>query len=73
MSAKFKRWLKGAYRSWSMRVSAIAAVLGGMEHYSGFMTTVLGPKTAGAMIFVGGLAGMYLRARTDKSLEERGK
>jgi len=73
MSEKMKRYFRGMWRSWSARFSYIAIALGGIDQYTGALTSWIGAKWAGAAVAIGGFIGLVLRAKTTKSLEERGK
>lgn len=59
--------------SWSVHFSTIALMLGGLEQYNGTLTAWVGMKNAGAIIMIGALIGIALRAKTNNSLEEKGK
>lgn len=72
MSIKLKRILKGLAQSWSANFSMLIVMLGGLEQYSGTLTSLIGARYTGIVIMVGGLMGLALRFKTTQSLEEKG-
>lgn len=69
---KFKKILRGAWRSVTMYFGAVVVALGGLEQYNGILTLWIGDKYAGLCIMVFGVLAIILRIKTKTSLEERG-
>ena len=72
LSTKFKRIVKGALRSWTINWSMLAVFLGGLEQYSGTITSLIGKENSGIFLMIAGLVGLMLRAKTNESLEAKG-
>ena len=64
--------LKGALRSKTIWVNVFLAVLGGLELVGSHLTTLFGTEVAAAILLVGGVANLALRAVTTQSLSEKG-
>ena len=63
---------KGALRSKTIWVNVFLAVLGGLELVGSHLTTLFGTEVAAAILLVGGVANLALRAVTTQSLSEKG-
>ena len=72
LSTKFKRIIKGALTSWSINWGMFAVFLGGLEQYSGTITSLIGKENSGILLMVAGLVSVVLRSRTNESLEAKG-
>lgn len=66
------RKLQGAARSKTVYWNVLLAVLGGLELLGGHLTALFGTQVAAAVLLVGALANMVLRAVTTVPLEEKG-
>ena len=65
--------LRGAMASKTIWINVFLAVLSGLELMSSHITTLLGPKWAAALVMVGALTNVGLRAFTAASLSEKGQ
>lgn len=64
--------IKGAIRSKTVRLNVALAMLSGLELMSSNISTLLGPKWAAALVLVGSLTNIGLRAYTTMSLVQKG-
>ena len=65
--------IRGALTSKVIWVNVFLAVLSGLELMSSHITTLLGPKWAAALVMLGALTNVGLRAYTTMSLAEKGQ
>jgi len=63
--------LQGALKSKTVWWNVLLAVLGGLELMGGHMTVLWGQEEAAAIIMVGALANLLLRAVTTQALSEK--
>jgi hypothetical protein len=63
--------LKGALKSKTVWWNVLLAVLGGLELVGGHMTVLWGQEVAAAILMVGALANLVLRAVTTQALSEK--
>jgi hypothetical protein len=63
--------LKGALKSKTVWWNVLLAVLGGLELMGGHMTVLWGQEVAAAILMVGALANLVLRAVTTQALSEK--
>jgi hypothetical protein len=63
--------LKGAIKSKTVWWNVLLAVLGGLELVGGHMTVLWGQEVAAAILMVGALANLVLRAVTTQALSEK--
>jgi len=63
--------LKGAIKSKTVWWNVLLAVLGGLELMGGHMTVLWGQEVAAAILMVGALANLALRAVTTQALSEK--
>jgi hypothetical protein len=63
--------LKGAFKSKTVWWNVLLAVLGGLELMGGHMTVLWGQEVAAAILMVGALANLVLRAVTTQALSEK--
>jgi hypothetical protein len=63
--------LKGAFKSRTVWWNILLAVLGGLELIGGHLTTLFGAKVAAAILAVGALANLVLRAVTTTPLRDK--
>ena len=63
--------LRGAVRSKTVWVNVFLALLSGIELAGAHFTTLWGPKAAAAVLLVGSLVNLALRAYTTSALEEK--
>ena len=63
--------LKGAMKSKTVWWNVLLAVLGGLELMGGHMTVLWGQEVAAAILMVGALANLVLRAVTTQALSEK--
>jgi len=63
--------LKGALTSKTVWWNVLLAVLGGLELVGGHMTVLWGQEVAAAILMVGALANLVLRAVTTQALSEK--
>ena len=64
--------IRGAVRSKTIWINVGLAVFSVVELSSAHLTTLWGPKVAAAVLFVGSLVNVALRAYTSQSLYEKG-
>lgn len=60
--------IKGALRSKTVWLNVALAIVSGLELSGAHLTTLWGPKVAAAILLVGSLANLALRAYTTSSL-----
>ena len=65
--------LRGALASKTIWINVGLAVLSGLELMSSHITTLLGPKWAAALVMLGALTNVGLRAYTTMSLADKGQ
>jgi hypothetical protein len=64
--------IKGASRSWTVRLNAVAGALAiAWPHLAPYATQYLGPDAVAMLVAVYAAANLALRAKTDKPLAER--
>jgi len=63
--------LQGALKSKTVWWNALLAVLGGLELVGGHMTVLWEQEVAAAILMVGALANLVLRAVTTQALSEK--
>ena len=63
--------MKGAIKSKTVWWNVLLAVLGGLELVGGHMTVLWGQEVAAAILMVGALANLVLRAMTTQALAEK--
>jgi hypothetical protein len=63
--------LQGALKSKTVWWNVLLAVLGGLELMGGHMTVLWGQEVAAAILMVGALANLALRAVTTQALSEK--
>jgi hypothetical protein len=63
--------IKGAIKSKTVWWNVLLAVLGGLELVGGHMTVLWGQEVAAAILMVGALANLVLRAMTTQALAEK--
>jgi hypothetical protein len=63
--------LKGALKSRTVWWNILLAVLGGLELIGGHLTTLFGAQVAAAILAVGALANLVLRAVTTTPLRDK--
>ena len=63
--------IKGAIKSKTVWWNVLLAVLGGLELVGGHMTVLWGQEVAAAILMVGALANLVLRAVTTQALAEK--
>ena len=63
--------LQGALKSKTVWWNILLAVLGGLELVGGHMTVLWGQEVAAAILMVGALANLGLRAVTTQALSEK--
>lgn len=63
--------VKGALKSKTVWWNVLLAVLGGLELVGGHMTVLWGQEVAAAILMVGALANLVLRAMTTQALAEK--
>jgi hypothetical protein len=63
--------LQGALKSKTVWWNVLLAVLGGFELMGGHMTVLWGQEVAAAILMVGALANLVLRAVTTQALSEK--
>ena len=63
--------LRGALKSKTIWWNVLLAVLGGLEAVGGHITTLFGTQVAAAILAVGALANLALRAVTTVPLREK--
>jgi len=63
--------IKGALKSKTVWWNVLLAVLGGLELVGGHMTVLWGQEVAAAILMVGALANLVLRAITTQALSEK--
>lgn len=63
--------IKGAIKSKTVWWNVLLAVLGGLELIGGHMTVLWGQEVAAAILMVGALANLVLRAMTTQALAEK--
>jgi hypothetical protein len=63
--------LQGALKSKTVWWNVLLAVLGGLELMGGHMTVLWGQEVAAAILMVGALANLVLRAVTTQALSEK--
>jgi len=63
--------LQGALKSKTVWWNVLLAVLGGLELMGGHMTVLWGQEGAAAILMVGALANLVLRAVTTQALSEK--
>jgi hypothetical protein len=64
-------WLRGALRSRTVWINIALAVLGGLELSGAHITTLLGSQVAAAVLLIGSVANLALRAVTTTPLPHR--
>lgn len=64
-------WLRGAMRSRTVWVNVALAVLGGLELSGAHLTTLFGSQVAAAVLLLGSVANLALRAITTTALPHR--
>ena len=64
-------WLRGALRSRTVWINIALAVLGGLELSGAHLTTLFGSQLSAAVLLVGSLANLALRAITTAPLPHR--
>jgi len=64
-------WLRGALRSRTIYWNVALAVLGGLELVGGHLTTLFGSQVAAAVLLIGSMANLALRAITTAPLPHR--
>jgi hypothetical protein len=62
---------KGALKSRTVWWNILLAVLGGLELIGGHLTTLFGTQVAAAILAVGALANLALRASTTTPLRDK--
>jgi hypothetical protein len=62
---------KGALKSRTVWWNILLAVLGGLELIGGHLTTLFGTQVAAAILAVGALANLALRAATTTPLRDK--
>lgn len=62
---------KGAVKSKTVWWNVLLAVLGGLELVGGHMTVLWGQEVAAAILMVGALTNLVLRAITTQALSEK--
>jgi hypothetical protein len=62
---------QGALKSKTVWWNVLLAVLGGLELMGGHMTVLWGQEVAAAILMVGALANLVLRAVTTQALSEK--
>ena len=60
--------LAGAARSKTIWINVLLVSLGGLELMGGHLTTLAGPKWSAALVMVGAMVNLALRAYTTQSL-----
>jgi len=63
--------LQGALKSKTVWWNILLAVLGGLELMGGHMTVLWGQEVAAAILMIGALANLVLRAVTTQALSEK--
>jgi len=63
--------IQGALKSKTVWWNVLLAVLGGLELVGGHMTVLWGQEVAAAILMVGALANLVLRAVTTQALAEK--
>jgi hypothetical protein len=63
--------IQGALKSKTVWWNVLLAVLGGLELVGGHMTVLWGQEVAAAILMVGALANLVLRAMTTQALAEK--
>jgi Zn-dependent protease len=63
--------LQGALKSKTVWWNVLLAVLGGLELVGGHMTVLWGQEVAAAILMVGAMANLVLRAVTTQALSEK--
>jgi hypothetical protein len=63
--------LQGALKSKTVWWNVLLAVLGGLELMGGHMTVLWGQEVAAAILMIGALANLVLRAVTTQALSEK--
>jgi hypothetical protein len=63
--------LQGALKSKTVWWNVLLAVVGGLELVGGHMTVLWGQEVAAAILMVGALANLVLRAVTTQALSEK--
>jgi hypothetical protein len=64
-------WIRGALRSRTVWINVALAVLGGLELSGAHLTTLFGSQVAAAVLLIGSLANLVLRAVTTAPLPHR--
>jgi hypothetical protein len=64
-------WLRGAIRSRTVWINVALAVLGGLELSGAHLTTLFGAQVAAAILLVGSIVNLALRAITTTPLPHR--
>lgn len=64
-------WLRGALRSRTVWINALLAVLGGLELSGAHLTTLFGSEVAAAILLLGSIVNLALRAITTSPLPHR--
>lgn len=72
LSTKVKSIIKGAMTSWTINWAMLSVALGGLEQYSGIISSLIGKENGGILLMVAGLVSAMLRAKTNQSLEAKG-
>ena len=63
--------IKGALKSKTVWWNVLLAILGGLELMGGHMTVLWGQEVAAAILMLGALANLVLRAVTTQALSEK--
>ncbi len=63
--------IKGALKSKTVWWNVLLAVLGGLELMGGHMTVLWGQEVAAAILMVGAMTNLVLRAVTTQALSEK--
>jgi hypothetical protein len=63
--------IKGALKSKTVWWNVFLAVLGGLELLGAHLTSLFGTQVAAAILLVGGVANLALRAVTTQALSEK--
>lgn len=63
--------MRGALRSRTVWINALLAVLGGLELSGAHLTTLFGSEVAAAILLLGSIANLALRAITTSPLPHR--
>ena len=73
MTLSTKRWLRGMLRSWTAHTGVYLAVLGYLQTQDKLLTQWFGADAMGQIMMLFGLLVVVLRAKTNQSVEDKGR